>query len=97
MSQTSQPPPTRSNEPYAQWVAKLIIEDWKQRPRLRRSGDPFIKTLLLDAHLSREAEAELRQLLYKAGLEFDTNQILVNGRIERQTNIIHIQRVYPDG
>lgn len=96
MTQTN-PPPTRYSDTYSQKVAKAIIDDWKTRPRLRRSGDPFIKTLVLDAHLSREAEEELRDLLFKAGLEFDTNQVLVNGRIERQSNIIHIQRVYPDG
>lgn len=97
MTQTSQPPQNKYSETYPQKVAKAIIEDWKTRPRLRRSGAPFIKTLVLDAHLSAEAEKELRALLSKASLEFDTNQILVNGRIERQMNVIHIQRVDPDG
>jgi hypothetical protein len=96
MTETT-PPQSRYSETYAQRVAKAVIDDWRSRPRLRRSGDPFIKTLMLDAHLSRDAEEELRGLLFKAGLEFDTNQILVNGKIERQTNIIHIQRVHPDG
>lgn len=94
----SQPTPqNRYSETYAQKVAAAILRDWKCRPRLRRSGVPFIKTLVLDAHLSPEAEAELRQLLAADGLEFDTNQILVNGRIEKQTNVIHIQRSEPGG
>lgn len=94
MSQST--PQSRYSRTYAQRVAAAIIEDWKDRPSRRASGEPFIITLELDAHLSKEAEAELRTLLGAAGLDFDTNQVLVNGRIEKQTNIIHIQRTPPE-
>lgn len=83
------------HETYAKQVAAAVIEDWRKRPRLRRGGEPFVKTLVLDAHLSPEAETELRELLTAAGLEFDTNQVLSGGKIQKQTNIIHIQRMVP--
>lgn len=94
MSQSQTRPSAK--ETYAQALAAAVIKDWEKRPRLRKSGQPFIKTIMLDVYLYPEAEAELRSLLAAAGLEFECNQIYRGGRIERQTNIIHVQRADPE-
>lgn len=90
---------TNQSQPYkrtfAQDLAAAVIKDWEHRPRLRKSGQPFIKTIMLEVHLYPEAEAELETLLGAAGLTFDCNQIYQGGKIKRQTNIIHVQRADP--
>lgn len=94
MSQSPTPPPPKRT--YAEALAAAVIKDWERRPRLRKSGQPFIKTIILDAHLYPESEKELGDLLAAAGLEFECNQIFQNGKIGRQTNVIHVWRSEPE-
>jgi hypothetical protein len=74
-------------------VAKAIIEDWRDRPARKPSGDPWVITLELGVHLSKEGETELRQLLNAAGIDFDFNQVFEGGKIKRQRNYIHLFRM----
>lgn len=94
MSQSPTHPSVKQT--YAQALAAAVIKDWEKRPGRRKSGQPFIKTIMLDAHLYPEAEEELRALLGAAGLQFDCNQLYQGGKIIRQTNIIHVQRAEPE-
>jgi hypothetical protein len=81
-----------THETYAKKLSRAIIDDWRSRPLLQKNGLPWVVTLALDIHLSPKAEADLTLYLGAAGLEFSTNQVYAGGKIQRQTNIIHIQR-----
>lgn len=88
----SQALPPQYKENYAQRVARVILEDWKDRPARKPSGDLWVILLELDTYLSEPAEIELRQLLNAEGIDFEFNQVYEGGRIKKQRKYLHLYR-----